>query len=186
MNSKQDRMLSCSMCTFIDSKTADNANIVHRTERFVVGINPRWSPHLGRVAIAPTRHVGASGVYGLESLSENSRRELVHLRRRVTNAIIDAFSSFGMSVREGCAHIDAIVRPSHHPSLDLFPSYDNPPVFNGWTFPSYERVALSIGSGPETLAQASNVLASFSNTALTMPLELRCKITEELRRHLHN
>ena len=175
----------CSMCAdVINEATADSKNIVCRTKLFVVTINPRWSPHLGRVAIAPVRHIGHDGVYGMESLNEEERLELSRLRKDVTDSIVKAFNHFGISQREGCVHIDAIVRPSLHPSLDLFPTYDNAPKYKDWTFPSYKKVELEIGSAHANVKKISTVLASFSDPSLIMPPELRKLIENDLRSFL--
>jgi hypothetical protein len=172
----------CGMCTdVINQVTADPKNIVCITKLFVVTINPRWSPHLGRVAIAPVRHIGPDGVYGMELLDENERLELSRLRKDVTDSIVKAFSHYGISRREGCAHIDAIVRPSLHPSLDLFPTYDQAPKYKDWTFPSYKKVELEIGSANKNLKKVPTVLASFSDPTLLMPPELRSSIANDLR-----
>jgi hypothetical protein len=172
----------CGMCTdVINEATADPKNIICRTKLFVVTINPRWSPHLGRVAIAPIRHIGTDGVYGMESLYDKERLELSRLRKNVTDSIVKAFSHYGISRREGCAHIDAIVRPSLHPSLDLFPTYDQAPKYRDWTFPSYKKMELEVGSANKNLEKVTAVLASFSDPMLLMPLELRSLIANDLR-----
>jgi len=174
--------INCGMCqAAINKATADEINIVYRTKLFVVTINPRWSPHLGRVAIAPLRHIGVNGVYGMESLDKNESLEFSKLRKVVTDSIASAFGQYGISKREGCSHIDAITRPSLHPSLDLFPTYDEAPTYKEWKFPSYKKVELEIGSGHKNLMQASTVLASFSNPALIMPEKLRSSIVKDLK-----
>ena len=151
----------CGMCVdVINAATADSKNIVCRTELFAVTINPRWSPHLGRVAIAPVRHIGPDGVYGMESLGDKERLELSRLRKEVTDSMVKAFGHYGISRREGCVHIDAIVRPSLHPSLDLFPTYDKAPKYKGWTFPSYKKVELEIGSAHKNLKPITAALRS--------------------------
>jgi diadenosine tetraphosphate (Ap4A) HIT family hydrolase len=166
--------MDCAMCEeACDASTAIADNIIMRTEYFVVGINPRWSPHLGRVFIAPLRHIGPEGVYGFETLTTEEHKEFILLRRKITDALILAFTQYGLKIRDGCAHIDYIVRPSVHPSADLFPAFDGKPEFDGHTWPAYLPIKFEQGSAPSEIQGAPGILASFSNPALVMPVPLR-------------
>ncbi|GEM_PF-5758085 len=172
----------CQVCkTIIES--CDPANLVHKTEKFTVAINPRWSPHLGRVAIFPNRHIGDEGLYGFEALLDQEREEFIELRERITDALVAGFSKYNMRLREGVPHIDYIIRPSPHPSADLFPAYERAPTFAGYVFPSYQEVMFNQGSAPETIQNAPAVLASLSKQELIMPEDLRQKLSSYIKSH---
>ena len=187
MNTKQSSRISdfmnCAMCSeACNDVTAIKENIICKTSHFVIGINPRWSPHLGRVFIAPLRHIGADGVYGFQSLTSEEYEEFVQLRKKLTDAIIAAFP--GIKTRDGCPHIDYIVRPSVHPSADLFADFEDVPSFEGYTWPKYKLASFSQGSAPDVIQDAPVILTSLSNPALVMPQDLRIKLKERIYKYM--
>jgi len=177
----------CNMC--IGKKlnlSSNNENIIFSSCFFYITINPRWSPHLGRVAIVPLRHIGKDGLYGMEALTDEERVDFINLRILMTKTIIDVFSNFGIGMRDGCHDIETICRPSQHPSLDIFPIYIKAPIYKGWQFPHYVESKISKGSAPSEIEVKQTLLASFSDPGLLMPLELRLSLVNDLKNNFLN
>ena len=131
---------NCSMCTGFIGEGKDETNIIHESPLMVAAINPRFSPHLGRCAVIPKRHLGLDGRYGVSKLGPDESKEYNLLLMATIDAIYASFSHLGMKYREGLPLIDYLVRPSVHPSGDLFPTYEGPVEFMGYKFPQYDGI----------------------------------------------
>lgn len=173
----------CPICFSFVSDDKDRTNIIYESDLFIVAINPRWSPHLGRCAVIPKRHLGDDGRYGVFKLGEIEALEYNQLVILTRDAIDASFLDFGIKEREGHPLIDYLVRPSVHPSGDLFPTYESAVHFMGYMFPEYEGVGIKTNSMPQLDEDGPAILASFpkTNANLTMPADLRQAIVDRLK-----
>lgn len=174
---------NCPICTGFIGEDRENVNIIYESESMIVALNPRWSPHLGRCAIIPKRHLGADGKYGLAKLPYSESVEAKKLSIAARNAIEKSFSHQGIMEREGQPLIDYIERPSEHPSGDLFPTYNGEAEFDGYVFPKYDGAGLKLNSMPAFKGQLNVILSSFpkARADFVMPYNLRSSIAEALK-----
>ncbi len=187
MKSKINYDEKCPICAGFIGKYRDEANIIYETEMMVVALNPRGSPHFLRTAIIPKRHLGDAGKYGVDNLMDCEYNEYKKLKMTATDAIIKTSSDLGIKLkkREGQPLVDYLVRPSVHPSGDLFPSYEGEVEFMGYVFPEYIETRIRTHNMPRIAESSPTILASFpkTNEDLTMPVKLRKNIVADLQKN---
>lgn len=135
-----------------------------------VGLNPKYSPYLGRSFATTKRHLGNEAVkFGFGALREYELGEQRFIEGMVRAAIMLAFDRYGLERIDNYTKMDAA--HAKHPDRDFVPHYMKPFRFEGLEF------------GREPGVDRKILLKSYAD-ASDMPLPIRRIIIQRIRNQL--